>query len=231
MRTTMEAAMAMKHRAPRYDNGADSATRPDIVSAQGDWDEWSPASLAQPPSRWNDATVPDLPLRISMAAPPDEPAPANTAIPRSGTRHRAVSKPPVVPTLAELAAEYRSRSSAPPAREEVRPSVAPQARPRASTWAPLAVAVTGIAAAVGAALGTGLTQRFESGRSVSPPRAAASLVVAPSPRPPATVHEARDPSRPGARTIPEVSYEDLPLLAKDSPDAGAPRRRLKARAR
>src|SRR4051812_17979636 len=140
--------MATKHRATKYDIRADSATRPDIVSAQTDWDDdWRRSSLAEQPPRWNEPTIPDLPLRVSMAAPPAERAPTHTSVPRSGTRNRAVTMPPPAPSLAELAAEQQlSSPSAAPAAEDARAVFFPEPRPRSSTLAPLAVAVMGIAA-------------------------------------------------------------------------------------
>ncbi|HSU39617.1 MAG TPA: hypothetical protein VLJ38_08615 [Polyangiaceae bacterium] len=238
--------MATKQRATRYDIGAGSATLPDIVSATGDWDDdFRPSTLTDESAHFNEQTVPDLPLRISMSTPPQPRAATTTAIPRSGTRHRAVSAPPPAPSLAALPVSGASEAVTPDVPEGARPSFVPHAKARPSTWAPFAVAVTGIAAAVGVALGNAsLTWHFGASESVAPfgsaaPRAVAPalpVVLARSAEPHATASaklEARSPPL----TVPEVRYEDLPIADKDAQsrsdtrNAATRRQRLKARAR
>lgn len=240
--------MATKQRATRYDIGAGSATLPDIDATKGDWaHEVRPSTLIDEAPHWNEQTVPDLPLRISMSTPPVARAATNTAIPRSGTRHRAVSAPLPPAPLAELAQFADSPPVTPEAQEEARPSFVPHARARPSTWAPFAVAVTGIAAAVGVALGNAsLTWKFGANEPAAPlPSAAARVVARSTPvvsAPLARPHETAGApletrSRSGALAVPEVRYEDLPVIQNDAPSAtdtraaGARRRRVKAHAR
>jgi hypothetical protein len=244
----MDATMAMKQRATRYDIGAGSATLPDIVSANGDGEhDGRPSTLVDEPAHWNEQTVPDLPLRVSMSMPPAPRAPTNTAVPQSGTRHRAPSPPPAAPSLAELAGLGVAPSPVPHAGEEARPSFVPPARARASTWAPFAVAVTGIAAAVGVALGNAsLTWNFGAAQRAAPlssaaPRVlapSARVVVAPAPRPRAPAGPPLEPrARSSALAVPEVRYDELPILRDEEPTetvtraAPVRRRKLKVRAR
>jgi hypothetical protein len=253
--------MAMKHRVPEYDIGAESATRPDSAPAASDWDnDWSqPAefeqqarelvpygALAEPPPRWNEPTIPDLPLRRSMAAPDAEDraarsaerAPRDTVTPRSGTRHRAVSEPPPKATSRREAVSSTMVPPAPaPAKIETHASSAPHPARRSLPRAPLIVAVTGLAAALGSALGSGGAARWLD-RSADPQ--SALPVAAPVPRAPvssanpkarALPPQARAATTGDSAAVPVVRFQDLPLAKDDAtsssggPDASPRRRR------
>jgi hypothetical protein len=242
----MDATMATKQRATRYDIGAGSATLPDIVSATGDWDDdFRASTLTDESAHFNEQTVPDLPLRISMSTPPQARAATTTAIPRSGTRHRAVSAPPAAPSLAGLPGSGASDVITRNASEDARPSFVPHAKARPSTWAPFAVAVTGIAAAVGVAVGNAsLSWHFGASEAVAPLGSAAPRVLPPvlpvvraRPAPPHATASAKLEPRSPALTVPEVRYEDLPIADKDAQstsdtrNAATRRQRLKVRVR
>jgi hypothetical protein len=223
----------MKHRVPRYDIGTDNATRPDIVSAANDWDEedWSRSvelderraqelkpygALLEPPPRWNEPTIPDLPLRLSMAAPVETPAPKETAIPRSGPRHRAVSAPPAAPVPVILDALPKDQAPAPA-------FALPKPKRRVSLRAPLVAALTGLAAALGAALGNGsVTSWLERVESRAEPPDATTPAAVTKLTPVRTPSLGSPPGQTAATVpaFPVMRFGDLPLAATNAPDGG-----------
>jgi hypothetical protein len=235
--------MALKRRVPEYDIAPDAITRADIVPAAARFAEDSLPDfdlehdalrnlvpyprVPDLPPRWNEPTVPDVPLRKSMATPrvSEGRGTGDTAIPRSGTRHRPVSEPPPPPpaTLAFTAKNFATWGDEPAFRESARPTADPSALRTQLRPLLVVTATTLLAAAVGTSLGNGSLAALVE-RRVDPLAVPRPAAVLPAQSAPARASESTrpgpspEPQLPAAEP-PAVRFEDLPLL-----DEGAPRK-------